>query len=198
MTIPLVILAVFAFGLGFLGTPAWPWFQHFLTGAHEAADLMSAVPLMVVSTLVVAAGIALARWLYGRKPIASAEAPDALEEMQPDLFSTLRAKFYVDEIYEATVIRLNAEWARACDLLDRLVLDTVVLALSYLVLGFSWLSRFFDEFVINLGFDQVCRRVSGGGGFLSRLQDGQVQTYLRVIAVALMALVLFLTWGCGQ
>ena len=27
---PLVVLAVFAVMLGFLGTPAWPWFQSFL------------------------------------------------------------------------------------------------------------------------------------------------------------------------
>ena len=30
MTVPLVILAVFAVLLGFVGTPAWPWFQAFL------------------------------------------------------------------------------------------------------------------------------------------------------------------------
>ena len=198
MTVPLVILAVFAFGLGFLGTPAWPWFQHFLSGAHEAADLKGAIPLMFISAAVVAAGIGLGWRLYGRKPITSADAPDPLEQMQPELFATLREKFYVDEFYTATVVRFNAAWARACDLLDSLVLDTAVTALSYLVTGISWVSRFFDEYVINLGFDQVCQRLTSGGGWTARLQDGQTQTYLRVLGVALMALVLFLTWGCGQ
>src|SRR5580698_7835609 len=32
MTQPLVVLAVFAVLLGFVGTPAWPWFQSFLAG----------------------------------------------------------------------------------------------------------------------------------------------------------------------
>ena len=32
MTVPLVILAAFAILLGFVGTPAWPWFDGFLTG----------------------------------------------------------------------------------------------------------------------------------------------------------------------
>jgi NADH-quinone oxidoreductase subunit L len=32
MTMPLVILAIFAVVLGFFGTPAWPWFQNYLTG----------------------------------------------------------------------------------------------------------------------------------------------------------------------
>ena len=38
MTAPLVILAVFAMLLGFLGTPAWPWFQSFLDGTHADFD----------------------------------------------------------------------------------------------------------------------------------------------------------------
>jgi NADH-quinone oxidoreductase subunit L len=35
MTVPLVILAAFAMLLGFIGTPAWPWFQSFLDGTHS-------------------------------------------------------------------------------------------------------------------------------------------------------------------
>ena len=36
MTVPLGILAVCAVVLGFIGTPAWPWFQAFLTGEELA------------------------------------------------------------------------------------------------------------------------------------------------------------------
>ena len=39
MTVPLVILAAFAMILGFFGTPAWPWFQNYLTGEHAASGL---------------------------------------------------------------------------------------------------------------------------------------------------------------
>jgi len=49
---------------------------------------------------------------------------------------------------------------------------------------------------VNLGFDQGCEQFRHGGGLLSRLQDGRVQNYLRVIGVALAAMVLFLIWGC--
>ena len=34
------------------------------------------------------------------------------------------------------------------------------------------------------------------GALMSRLQDGRVQNYLRVIGLALAVLVLFLIWGC--
>ena len=38
MTFPLAILAVFAVVLGFIGTPAWPWFQSYLSGAKAGYD----------------------------------------------------------------------------------------------------------------------------------------------------------------
>ena len=66
------------------------------------------------------------------------------------------------------------------------------------MLGLSWLSRFIDEYVVNLGFDESCRRLRCGGGWMSRLQDGRVQNYLRVIGVALTVLVLVLLWGCKE
>ena len=123
---------------------------------------------------------------------------DTLESLLPSLFAVLRDKFYVDELYEATVVRAHAAFARVCHWLDSAVLETAVVAVSYLVLGLSWLNRVIDEYVVNLGFDQACGRLRGGGGFLSRLQDGQVQNYLRVLGLALTVLLLFLTWGCGK
>jgi NADH-quinone oxidoreductase subunit L len=64
------------------------------------------------------------------------------------------------------------------------------------VLGLAWLDRFIDEYVVNLGFDKGCQELREGGGFLSRLQGGQVQFYLRAIGIGLAVLVLLLTWGC--
>jgi NADH-quinone oxidoreductase subunit L len=65
----------------------------------------------------------------------------------------------------------------------------------YAVLGVAWLDNFFDTYVVNAGFDEGCREVSGGGGLLARLQGGRVQGYLRMIGVALVALALWLLWG---
>jgi NADH-quinone oxidoreductase subunit L len=64
--------------------------------------------------------------------------------------------------------------------------------------GFGFVSDAFDKFVINLGFDQSCDSVTFGGKQMSRLQNGRVQNYLRVIGIALAALVLLLIWGGGK
>jgi NADH-quinone oxidoreductase subunit L len=201
MTTPLVLLAVFAVLLGFIGTPAWPWFRDFLRGKpapFEFGKLLESESLwlMGLSTAVVLTGIGLGWWLYGRKPILRAGEPDVLERLRPDIFALLRNKYFVDEIYEASVVRFNAWWAWACHWLDTWVWNGFVQLLAYAVLGCAWVNRFFDEYVVNLGFDEGCRRLTRGGSWLSLLHSGRVQNYLRIIGVALAALVLLLIWGC--
>ncbi|HWD91111.1 MAG TPA: NADH-quinone oxidoreductase subunit L [Verrucomicrobiae bacterium] len=195
MTIPLVILAACSILLGFLGTPAWPWFQKFL-GAEVEGFNPAVISLMVASSLIVFLGMGLGWWFYGRKPLQQSEQPDPLQELRPDIFALLRHKYYVDEIYGHTVIAFNAWFARACDWLDFWIWNGAVQLVSYVVIGLSWVNRCCDDFVVNLGFDEGCKGVASGGKILSRLQNGRVQNYLRVIGIALAALALLLIWGC--
>jgi NADH-quinone oxidoreductase subunit L len=203
MTLPLVVLAVGAVLVGFLGTPAWPWFHDYLTGHPTAVDFgrlfqSETLGLMLLSSLLVAVGIGAGWWLYGRRPPSRADEADALERMAPTVYATLRQKFLVDELYEVSVVRFQAWWAGRCDWLDRFVWGGVVAALSYLALGLSWLNRLIDEYGVNLGFDKSCEGLRGGGGRLSKLQSGQVHHYLRSLGVALTVLVLLLMWGCAK
>ncbi len=203
MTIPLTILAAFALLLGFIGTPAWPWFQSFLGGQRVALHLAAfsepgLLPVMLSSSLIVLLGLALGWWFYGRKPIANADAPDAFGRLQPHAFAVLGHAFYVDAFYAATLLRLNAAWSRICDWLDRWVWNGVVQTVSYTVLAFAWLDNLLDTKVVNAGFDEGCETVSRGGQVLSRLQGGRVQSYLRMIGIALVALAVFLLWGATR
>jgi NADH-quinone oxidoreductase subunit L len=198
MTLPLVVLAVCAMGLGAIGTPWWPWFQAFLGSHHDLGFTRDVVQLMIISTLIVFVGAALGMAFYGYVPRKRAEDPDPLEKLPLGIHTWFARKYGMDELYEMTVIRINAWAARTCAFLDTWVWGGAVTFVSYLMLGLSWASRAFDEFVINLGFDQGCERVSKGGSLLSRWQDGRVQNYLRVIGVALVVLVLCLIWGGGK
>ncbi len=203
MTWPLIILAVCAAVLGFLGTPAWPWFQSFLENkavhAHLGALAEREVShIVLISTAVALSGIVLGWWLYGRKTLQKTGEPDPLEKPLGDLYPVLQRKYWIDELYEHSVVAFTAWWAKACDALDRWFWNGAVQLISLIVLGVSWVNRFIDEFVVNLGFDESCRGVTLGGRLLSRLQDGRVQHYLRIIGIALAVLVLVLLWGCGR
>ncbi len=200
MTTPLVILAVFATLLGFVGTPAWPWFQSFLAGEPTHFDIggfnePGLMALMFTSSLIVFAGIGLGWWFYGRKPIVNAADPDALERLVPTLFHALADRLYVDEIYEATFIRLTRFAAAFSAWLDRWIFGGLVNLVAWIVTGFGWLDLGLDKYVVNGGFDIGCREVGLFGRFFTRIQNGRVQNYLRVIGVALVILVIILLWG---
>jgi NADH-quinone oxidoreductase subunit L len=209
MTTPLVVLAACSILLGFLGTPAWPWFQSFVGKAHgEPAGLSEhlkfdvsrfnesgVLSTMLISTAVVFLGIGLGYWLYGRKPLDGKVEP--LEGMQPEVFSLLRRKYFIDEAYDWAIVGLNRWWAKVCDLLDTFLWNGLVWAFSYAVIGLSWANQFIDNNLVNGGFDQGCKEIAKGAGRMSRLQDGRVHDYLRVIGVSLVVLVLLVFWGCG-
>jgi NADH-quinone oxidoreductase subunit L len=200
MTVPLMILAIFAVLLGVIGTPAWPWFHGYLTGEAIKFDFSQltesgTLGLMLTSAVIVLTGITLGVFLYGKRQRQTAEEKDVLEAAQPFLFGILQNKYYVDEIYEHTVIRFNAFAARLCDFLDTWIFGGAVLLVSYVTLGLAWLYRLTDEKLVNLGFDAGCESLREGGGIFSKLHTGRVQTYLRVIGVALVLLILFLIWG---
>ena len=195
MTIPLGVLAGCVILLSVFSTPLWPWFHSYLsghaphvTGSIEASTLL----ILLLSAVIALGGIGVAWRFYSRRAPQRADAADPLESLQPTLYGWLRGKFFIDELYEISVIAWNASCARFCRWLDEKVWDKVVHAISLVTLGVSWLSRLIDEFVVNLGFDQGCNGVTFGARMLSLWQNGQVQRYLRVIALALVGLVVLL------
>jgi NADH-quinone oxidoreductase subunit L len=199
MTTPLAILAFFAIALGAIGTPAWPWFRAFLEG--HAAEFGFAgfnepglLALMATSSVVVLLGLGLGWWVYGNKS-PQAEAPDALERAVPPVWTVLQNKFYIDELYGVTVIAFYAWWAKVADWLDRRVWGGVVALVVWLFRGGAQLSRLSDEYCVNGGFDKGCEELSNSGGLLARVQSGRVQTYLRLLALAVVVLAAILIWS---
>ena len=199
MTVPLVLLSVFALLLGFFGTPAWPWFQAFLDDSPLAVNFGAffeggILPVMLISSLIVFLGLGLGWYFYGRKPIVSAEAPDAVGRLSPPIFTVLGHAFYFDALYGATFIRLNTLLSRISDWLDRWVWNGAVKTITSLVFGFAHLDNFLDTHVVNSGFDEGCESVSLSGRILSRLQAGRVQGYLKIVAGALIVFTILLLW----
>jgi len=199
MTMPLVILALFAGILGFFGTPAWPWFRAFLEG-HAAPFELSVLfepelaILMGVSTLVVMVGIVAGWRIYGEKSPAASE-PDALEKAMPGVWKFLSNRMYVDELYEVTFIRFYSWWGKVADVLDRRVWGGAVAAVMALTALLARINRFFDTTFVNGGFDKTCEELATSGGLLARVQSGRVQSYLRILAAAVVALAVILVWS---
>jgi NADH-quinone oxidoreductase subunit L len=199
MTIPLAILAFFAITLAAIGTPAWPWFRAFLNGNAAPFDWVGfkepgLATLMVTSSAVVIAGLLSGLWIYGAKSSA-AEEPDALKKAMPSVWAVLRDKFYIDELYGATVIAFYTWSAKVADWLDRNVWGGIVAAVALLFRGWAQLNRFLDANVVDGGFDKGCEEIATGGGLLARVQTGRGQTYLRLLALGVVVLAGILLWS---
>jgi len=199
MTMPMAILAFFAIALGAIGTPAWPWFRAFIEGSAATFDLHGfaepgLLTLMLTSSLVVFAGLGLGWWFYGNKPV-DADAPDALERIAPPVWAVLRDKFYIDELYGATFIAFYKWWARVADWMDRRIWGGIVAAVAWLFALWAKLNRFLDTNVVDGTFDKSCEEISTGGGLLASIQNGRVQSYLRILALGVAVLVGILFWS---
>jgi NADH-quinone oxidoreductase subunit L len=199
MTLPLVVLAFFAIALGLIGTPAWPWFRAFLDGRAAGFHWKGfmepgLLALMLTSTVVVFVGLGLGWRLYGGQAPKPQE-PDVLERAAPLPWGWLRDRLYVDELYGVTVIAFYGWWARVADWLDRRVWGGAVSGVAWAFGLWAQLNRFLDNNVVDGSFDKGCDELASGGGLLARVQTGRVQTYLRLLALAVLALALMLIWS---
>jgi len=201
MTWPLIILAAGAIIVGFVGTPLWPWFHSFILGEplRESHGLSSHVLVtMAFSTLLVATGVTVGWLLYGRRPISSPEQPDVLDAWNPDFFTLLRRKFLVDELYDLVFVQPLGRLAAISGIVDHYVIGGIVQVIAWAALACGWLDRLFDKFVIDLGFDKISQALTRAARSFSHFQNGQIQRYLRVMALGMAVLVLVVLWGCAR
>jgi len=110
MTIPLMILAFFSIVAGYIGLPIVlgknvNWIEHFLhpviSGGHEAhLSIATEWLLIFISVAVAFFGIYMAYIFYMKKP----QIPHNIVARFPWLYRLLYNKYYVDEIYNATIV----------------------------------------------------------------------------------------------
>lgn len=197
MTVPLAVLAACAVLLSVVGTPVWPWFHDFMSGHpasfHGSIDV-GVLLTLVLSTGLVAAGLGCGWWFYGRRITASKDAIDPLELRYPEWFAVLRERFHIDALYEKSFIAWHHGLGRFSAWLDRTVMDGVVDSVRLFGLGCAWVGRCVDEFVVNLGLDELSAKTRESGGWISRMQNGQVQTYLGILAIGAVMLAFWVVW----
>src|SRR5439155_18468157 len=99
--------------------------------------------LMGIATLVSAGGIALAWVLYGRGP---APATERLAGALPRLYRVVLNKYYVDEIYDAIIVRpLRRTAFYLWKVADAFVIDGLVKLGAIVVYGVGGLLRYLQN-----------------------------------------------------
>jgi NADH-quinone oxidoreductase subunit L len=198
MTMPLIVLAIGTVFLGVVLTPAWPWLHGYLMGEPVYFDIAHLIqPMLFISLLLVGGGIALGIWFYGNAGEQDRGRPaevDPLEHAQPALFRFLANKMWIDELYARTIIALAWATARLSDWMDRHVWDGLVRGFGAIGQLFGMFTADVDERGINAGVDETTVGARGLGRLLSGAHSGQIQIYLSVVAVGMLALLLLYAW----
>jgi NADH-quinone oxidoreductase subunit L len=127
----------------------------------------------VFSVIVALIGIAAAWRFYVTKP----ETSERLAEQFAGAHRTLSNKYYVDELYNGTVIAGTMSSARGLWTFDRNVVDGGVNGTGWITLFSSWLSGLTDRFVVDGAVNMVGWSTEESSFWFRRLQTGLVQNY---------------------
>jgi NADH-quinone oxidoreductase subunit L len=198
MTIPLVVLAIGTVFLSVVLTSAWPWLDGYLTGEPVHFDIARLIqPVLFISLLLVGSGIALGVWFYnkaGEQDGGRAAEVDPLEYAQPAVFRFLANKMWIDELYARTIVAFAWASARLSDWMDRYFWDGLVRGFGAIGQLFGRFTSDVDERGINAGVDETTVGARGLGRLLSGAHSGQIQMYLGIVAVGMLALLLLYAW----
>lgn len=145
MTVPLIVLAAASVVVGFVGVPpGHGWIDGFLVsvvGGHQAGAVshgLSNWALMSISVVVAALGIGIAFAMFrsGRLGAVSTKT----------IYKTLENKWYVDEIYNAVIVRPIHKLSHGLwTVFDTMIVDGIVNGLGYFVQGVGWIATRFQS-----------------------------------------------------
>jgi NADH-quinone oxidoreductase subunit L len=194
MTLPLVILAVFSVGFGWVGIPEhFPvlggilpnWFHEFV--GSTLVELPESVEFSIwplLTSLFVGLGGLSLGWLVYRKVQTSKQ-----DFMQ---INVLKNKWYFDEAYDFLFVR-PAYWVAeqfTYLFMDRKIIDGILHAVARFSLFLGHLFRnYFDKPIVNeLIGDGTGNMVKASGRGLRKIQAGRIQYYM---AASMVVLVIF-------
>ena len=215
MTFPLQALAIGAIVAGFIGIPValggGNTIEHFLEpsftaehhavegaarpaegehaaveGEHEAEPHASRgveIGLMIFSLGIAVLGISVAQKFYVKSP----EISERLAEQFAGPHRLLSNKYYVDELYEATVIGGSFSAGNGLWAVDRTVVDGAVNGAGKITVVGSWFSSLTDRTVVDGLVNLVGWIVQESSHAFRRVQTGLVQNYALLMLFGIFA-----------
>ena len=224
MTIPLILLAVFAVIAGWAGIPeSFPvvgqtvnnnFFHHFVGSTiyklmeelyalnlvnHAIETLPFSWTPLFTSIAVALGGLFLGWWIYGRKPLKEGD-PDPVEQPLGPIFTFLNNKWYFDEVYQRVIINPTVYVSEKVvyETIDKGIIDGILHAAAKGFYGFGYYVKRFEEVVISGGVDWLKDVFLRFSAEFRLLQTGRVQEYALIsalIAMALITVVLLINYG---
>jgi NADH-quinone oxidoreductase subunit L len=170
MALALIVLAIGSVVAGYVGLGGR--FEHFL-GPSFAPQVERAAPesnpelaLMIVSSVIAFAGIAIAAFYF----LKSRQAADAMADRFAGVHRLLANKYYVDEVYDATIVQ------------------------PIRIVSEEGLWKTVDARVIDGAVNGAGESVGGMSELLRRVQTGSVRSYAASLFVGVVLILGYYLW----
>jgi NADH-quinone oxidoreductase subunit L len=186
ITLVLSLLAIGSFLTLFLGIPmAWthkpPLLEHWLEPALSATVAFAEKPHWMefafqgIGVLAGAVGWFFAMLLYKD---AKSTVPETLKARFSGIWTVVYNKYYVDELYAATVVKGSTGLARAFSRFDGGVIDGIVNFAGAVGRFLGRIDAAIDKYLVDGAVNAVANATIGLGRSLRGIQTGRIQTYL--------------------
>jgi NADH-quinone oxidoreductase subunit L len=129
--------------------------------------------------MVLSVGGAIGSWALARSRYGEGRSPDwAANERRIPGFALMQNKYYVDEIYQASVVK----WFMALRLvfaeMDTWIVDGIVNGVGVVVRLVSWINGAIDTYIVDGLVNFVAEGTLGAGERLRHLETGRIQNYV--------------------
>jgi NADH-quinone oxidoreductase subunit L len=190
MTYVLIALAAAAVLAGFIfGWPAaWggsgPMLEHWLAPSLPAQERVPFAHAphstellfqLIGGVLVAGVGWLLAYALYHDN---RSTVPARLKAVFPRAWALVFNKYYVDELYDATVVRGSLVLSRVLYWIDQNVIDGFVNFMGWLGRAVAYVDAAIDKYIVDGAVNGLASLTWNSGSALRRVQTGHIQSYL--------------------
>lgn len=198
MTVPLMILSVFAVAFGWLGIPndflgmnlgEINWIHGvaytLLPSEIEPEGITFSFIPLIISLGVALGGLAFGWWVYRD---FKAGQTDPAKKRLGGLHTVLQNKYYFDETYNASFVRLAQAISAFAGWFDRNVIDNILHTLARVAFFLGGIFR--DRFelpVVSAGADRIADVFQWFGHTFRTIQSGRVQQYMIMVLVNVIA-----------
>ncbi|HSJ71224.1 MAG TPA: NADH-quinone oxidoreductase subunit L [Acidimicrobiia bacterium] len=200
MTLPLIGLAVFALGAGWVNMPGiytgftdWLATRIPLSGIGDHHPETFDFALIAIVTPLVLVGLAVGWMLYGRGAAGKTQAERDSFRI-PVLWPLFEHLYYIDDFYMAGIVRpTKGALARAVLWVDMNVIDGVVNAVGAGSMQLARVVRVADESLVDGVYNATGAATGASGTVLRRTFTGRVQQYVAFSFVGVIVIaVLFI------
>ena len=140
--------------------------------------------LMALSVIGAIGSWGVARLRYG------ADRPDEWAQVERKLpaFELLHNKYWVDEIYHATIVAAFLKLRLVLAEMDRWIVDGIVNGAGAIARASAWVSGVIDNYIVDGAVNLVAEGTLKAGQKLRTVQTGRVQNYIYGILGGIAAL----------